>query len=84
MADFLSFVTAKNLSDPNLVPGKPWEFCVADEDNPFKKLPKDKRRLVMLKPTTNWQVYSAFEGFAPNLRISKSNPPQKQNGLVAD
>lgn len=80
----VQFLTAKNLVQQNLVEGAPWEFCVADEDNALKKMPKDKRRLALLKPTTSWNVYSAIRGFAPNLRISKDNPPAAIFGLVAD
>lgn len=80
----LRFICGKNLADPNLVEGEPWNFCVEDKDNPYKKMPKDKRRLAMLKPSTKWNVYTPFRGLAPNLRISKSNPPHSTAGLAAD
>lgn len=81
---FLNFIGAKNLVETELVELAPWDFCVADNDNPLKRLPKDKRRLALLKPTTSWNVYSAVRGYAKNQRISKSNPAAALRGLVAD
>lgn len=78
------FLVAKNLVETNLTEGAPWEFCVADKDNALKSMPKDKRRLALLKPKTSWNVYSAVRGYAKNLRISKDNPPGALLGIVAD
>ena len=80
----MTFLVAKNLVESTLSEGHPWEFCVDDATNPLKKLPKDKRRLAMLKPTTSWNVYTAVKGYARSLRISKNNPPAYLGGLVTD
>jgi hypothetical protein len=81
---FLNFIGAKNLVEANLVEVAPWDFNIPDADNPLKKIPKDKRRLVLLKPGTAWQVYSSVRGAARNLRISKTNPPAGIRGIVVD
>lgn len=80
----IKFCQAENLTVKVLEEGAPWEFCVADEHNTLKKLPKDKRRQTLLKPTTKWNVYTSIVGIAKNQRISKSNPPAFVRGLVAD
>lgn len=50
----------------------------------MKKLEKLKRRTLLLRPTTEWNVYSAVSGYAPNQRVSRENPAGRLLGLVAD
>ena len=38
----------------------------------------------MAKATTQWNVYSAVKGLAPNQRVSKTNSPVGLRGLVVD
>jgi len=78
------FAVAKNLVDPHLVEGAPWDFTVPDEANALKRMPKAKRRLELLKSSTAWSVYSSVIGVAPGLRVSKSNPAKLLRGLVVD
>lgn len=81
---FLKFLCAANLTEKTLIEGEPWNFLVPSDTNPMKKLQKTERRLVMLKPTTAWNVYTSVKGVNPSARISKENPPQQANGYVAD
>lgn len=81
---FLPFYCAKNLVEPVLSKGEPWEFSVPDEQNTLKRLTKDKRRQALLNSKTSWNVYTAVRGLAPNQRISKNNPATGIVGLVAD
>lgn len=78
----MNFYVAKNLTEMALEEGKPWEFIV--ENNPFKGMAKDKRRLALLKPKTEWNVYTAVRGMAATQRISKTNPPVALRGIVVD
>lgn len=80
----LPFICAKNLSEKVLFEDFPWEFSVPEEQNPFRKLPKARRRAMMLRPTTEWNIYSAFKGISPTERISKTNPPGWAHGLTVD
>ena len=80
---FLHFRVAPNLTEANLVEGHPWDFCV-DENDPVRKMPKIVRRSHMLKPTTQWNIYSAIRGLASNQRIAKDNPPVAASALVVD
>src|ERR1044071_4731972 len=81
---FLPFLVAPNLVSDTLTEGEPWQFLIPPDENPMKKLPKAKRRIAMLKQETNYQVYSGYVGFVKSQRISKTNPPQAQNGIVSD
>lgn len=82
---FLKFVTAKNLIDPELVDGCPWDFVPESEDlAAVRATPKDTRRKMMLKPDMKWNTYSAVRGVAPNRRVGGDNPAAGLRGLVAD
>src|SRR5436190_23374418 len=82
--DFKPFLVTTNLTEQTLVEGSPWEFLISKEENWPKKLPKAKRRIALLQPDAVWQCYTAVRGVAPNLIISKNNPPAGLRGLVAD
>lgn len=75
-------MVAPNLVAKELTEGKPWEFLVAE--TPLRTMKKDKRRVLLLSEKTDWQVYSAVRGLAPNLRVSKTNPPVALLGLPVD
>ena len=80
----LPFLCAKNLTEQTLVEEAPWEYQIPEAENWLKKLSKPKRRQTLLKSATVWNCYTAVKGIAPNLRISKTNPPKYLCGLVAD
>lgn len=80
----IPFFHAANLVETNLVEGFPWEFCVDDASNLFKKATKVRRRAAMLLATTRWQVYSSVRGFDKQSRVSGENPAHSLHGLVAD
>lgn len=81
---FLPFFLAPNLVETSLVEGNPWDFNISDDDNWPKKLTKVNRRLSLLKPDALWNCYTAVRAFAPNLLVSKTNPPAALRGLVVD
>ncbi len=72
----------KNLNTVSLELGEPWEFIKSG--TPLQKLSKTKRREAMLKDDTEWNVYSVYEGNAPNLRIDDTNPAKWQLGFAGD
>lgn len=72
----------KNLKAVSLELGEPWEF--SKTGTPLQALSKVKRREAMLQEKTDWQVYSVYEGNAPNLRIDDTNPAKWQLGFAGD
>lgn len=82
---FQPFFVSKNLRCPEIAPGNPWDFAPdAPALEAVRGMPKLRRRQWSLDPDTEWNVYSAIRGIAPNLRISGSNPAAGCVGLVAD
>ncbi len=74
----------KNLAAKTLDLGEPSDFNIEPGAHPLQTLSKVKRREEMLKSTTEWNVYSCFEGSAPNLRIDKDNPAKWMLALPID
>lgn len=73
----------KNLQSEVMELADPSEFS-ADESHPIRSMSKAKRHEFMSKDKTEWQIYSCFEGHAPNLRISDANPAKWMSGFAAD
>lgn len=65
--------------------GAPWDFNPAPEVlQQWRTINKNTRRERMAVKNTNWNVYSAVGGAAPNLRVSSDNPPAALRGIVVD
>lgn len=81
----INFFVAPNLKTEVLSPGAPWDYSPDPEKlEHWRTLPKPMRRKLMAEEKTKWQIYSACGGVAPNLRISKDNPPAVLRGIVCD
>lgn len=82
----LSFLTAKNIVDKELVEAFPWDFSPApDALKEMRSKKKDVRRVVMITPGTNWQIYTTVVGEIRNARVhAKDNPPRALRGLSID
>ncbi len=81
---FIPFLVAPNLVGEELREAYPWDFIVPEADNWPKKLAKPARRKALLQKDALWNCYTAVRGFAPNLLISKTNPPAALRGIVVD
>ncbi len=81
----LSFFGAPNVSATDLVEVAPWDYHPPEDAlDKVRSKEKGKRRKDMLKPGTEWQVYSAVKGLNPSVIISGENPATALRGLVID
>lgn len=82
----LPFLTAKNIVDKELIESFPWDFAPnADRLAAMRSKKKDARRVVMVTPGTEWQIYTTVVGEAKNQRVNaKQNPPRALRGLSVD
>lgn len=82
----LPFYIQPNLvSDEGLSEGYPWEFKPSETElAAMRALPKATRRALMLKKSTEWNIYTGIEAVNPSLRITRTNPPRALNYLVID
>jgi hypothetical protein len=87
----MSFFALRNLSSSETSPCTPWVFSSAPPAEVCGKENKTARDRWINLPTTEWQVYSAFEGINPGVRISEAkvgaeegNPPFRLHAFVAD
>lgn len=82
----LSFLTAKNIVDKELVEANPWDFAPdANALEAMRSKKKDARRITMITPGTQWQIYTAVVGEIRNQRVNAiQNPPRALRGLSVD
>lgn len=81
----LEFFLSTNLTAKELISGYPWEFLPGEKRMGFAKgLKKEVRRQWLLKPDTDWQVYTPVRALASNQRVSKANPPVGLRAIVVD
>lgn len=82
----LSFLTAKNIVDKELVEAFPWDFAPASDTlAAMRSKKKDARRITMITPGTDWQIYTAVVGEIRNARVNAiQNPPRALRGLSVD
>ncbi len=86
----LQLFCVPNLVSKDVVPCVPWAFTGTPPPEVCGKAGKKERDKWITRPTTNWQVYSAFEGIITNQRVTASkgtdegNPPLKCHALIAD
>jgi hypothetical protein len=82
----LSFLTAKNIVDKELVEAFPWDFSPKPEVlEMMRSKKKDVRRVAMITPGTQWQIYSTVVGEIKNARVNaQQNPPRALRGLSVD
>lgn len=78
-------MVGKNLSTQDFAPGEPWAWSPSAEDlDRVRKLRKDDRRSWLLRPTSQWNVYTAVIPQNPSQRVSRTNIPQAIVAFVAD
>lgn len=80
---YCSLWIAPNLVEQNLTEARPWEFNLP-EVFPFEGMDKKERRKFLLTDECQWQVYTAFRGSAPGLRVSDNNPAVACRAIVID
>ena len=81
-----------NLVSSSTSPCVPWTFTLSPPENVKGKAGKPARSKWINDPSTEWQVYSLWEGLNENARITvgnrkedtDGNPPFRLHGLVGD
>ena len=69
----------KNLTSIEVTPSEPWKH-----QTPLPRMTKDEFASWSANPSTDWHFISAYEGQAPNLRVSRDNPVSRMHGFIAD
>lgn len=86
----MPFYSLDNLVSKEVAPcAKPWTVAVTIPDEVRGKAGKKARDAWINDPTTQHNVYSSFEGFIDNLRVSspkneEGNPPLRMHAFIAD
>jgi hypothetical protein len=83
------FFALENLVSKEIEPCVPWECKLRAPEHVKGSKNKKKRDEWINNPATTHEVYSSFEGFIDNLRITspkneEGNPPLKMHAFVAD
>lgn len=79
------FYAVKNHTSQSVFPcSEPWKFSASSPISDDIRLNKVSRQDWYQNAGTDHNFYSGVEGVNPNMRVSKSNPPQFFHAFIAD